>query len=109
MIYGAENRLQAELVLYATGVGFLVSLLYTILTPLRSLLRRRAAALFSGDVLFCVASALITFLFLLDYNSGIVRSYLLAAEAAGFFCSRALFSGAVKIIAKKHKKRLQRR
>lgn len=108
MSYGAVNRLQAELALYALGVGFLIGLLYALFTPLRSALRRRRWALFACDVLFCAAGAVLTFLFLLDYNGGTVRAYLLASEGAGFLLSRAAFSGAVKIIAEKHKKRLQR-
>ena len=108
MIYGEKNRVQAELALYALGVGFLIGLIYVFLSPFRSFLRRRPPALFAGDALYCVAAAFVTFLFLLDYNSGVVRVYLLAAEEAGFLTARAVFSGAMKIIAKKQKKRLQR-
>ena len=108
MSYGILNRLQAELSLYALGTGFMIGLAYVFLTPLRSLLRRRPAALFAGDFVFCVAAALFTFGFLLDYNSGNVRGYLLAAEAAGIMTARAAFSGIEKIITKKHKNPLQR-
>ena len=103
MRYGEPNRIQWELLFCALGAGFLLGLCFAALTPLRAKLRRPAAKA-AADVLFCVFSAFLTFAFLLDYGGGTVRSYLLAAQFAGFFAVRA---AARKIIVKLRKKRLQ--
>ena len=105
MIYGVKNRIQAELLLYALGVGFLTGLLYAPLMVLRAAIRHHAAAVAAEDVLFCAAAAVITFIFLLDDNSGTVRSYLIACETVGFWLARTITA---KIIGKFTKKRLHR-
>ena len=109
MKYGAANRLQLELALYAFGLGFLIGFLSFGLGPLRFLFRRYRCVVIAEDVVFCVVSAVLTFLFLLDYNSGVIRSYLFAMEAAGFFTAKTFLKLTVKIIIKKRKKYLQRR
>ena len=109
MIYGAKNRLQGELALYALGVGFLIGLCYALFRLTAGRFLRRKAALFAADAVFCVIASLVTFLFLLDYNGGTVRMYLLAAEAAGFLTARAAAASVTKIFSKNRKKSLHPR
>lgn len=97
MIYGLRNWVQAELVLYALGAGFWIGLLYAFLMALRAFIRHNAAAVAAEDVLFFTAAAFLTFMFLLDYNYGIVRGYLIASETAGFLLIRG---ATAKIIVK---------
>ena len=100
MRYGLPNRLQWEILFYATGVGFLLGILYAGLMLLRAVVRHWAAVTAVEDVSFCVVSVFLSFIFLLDYNGGTVRIYLLLAEAVGFFAVR---SAAAKIIVKMRK------
>lgn len=100
MKYGEPNRIQWELLLYSLGAGFLLGLCYAMLMLLRAAVRHSAAAVAVEDVLFCVASAFFTFLFLLDYNSGVVRFYLIAAESAGFLAVRTAVGKIIRKIQK---------
>lgn len=104
MRFGDPNLLQPELLFFALGTGFLVGVLYALLMLLRRLIPHGAIALAVEDVLFCAAAAVMTFLFLLDRNSGVVRAYWLATECAGFFCVRI---AAAKIFQKNQKKSCQ--
>ena len=60
MIYGAKNRLQVELALYALGVGFLIGLCYALFRLTAGRFLRRKAALFTADAVFCVIASLVT-------------------------------------------------
>ena len=97
MRYGEANRVQALILFCALGVGFLNGLAYAALMLLRRFVRHSVFAVAAEDVLFCVAAAILSFLFLLDYNCGTVRFYLLLTEFAGFSAVRA---STAKIISK---------
>ena len=97
MRFGTPHRVQVQLVFAAIGAGFLLGLLYALLMLMRALIRHSALAVAAEDILFCLAAAFGTFLFLLDANNGTVRGYLLLSEAAGFWIAR---TAAAKIIAK---------
>ena len=97
MRYGEENLLQVRVLFCALGAGFLLGLLYAVLMLLRRLIRHSAAAVAAEDIIYCVAAAFLTFMFLLDYNRGQVRCYLLLSQLAGFLAVRA---AAAKMIAK---------
>lgn len=101
MRFGEPNRLQPELLFFALGAGVLIGLLYATLMLLRRLIRHGAVAVAVEDVLFCAAGSVLTFIFLLDRNSGVVRFYWLAAECVGFLCVNA---AAAKIFQKNRKK-----
>ncbi len=101
MRYGEANRIQVELVFCALGVGFLLGLVYAALMILRRFLRHSVVAVAAEDVLFCLVSSILTFIFLLDYNSGTVRLYLLLSQFVGFLSVRA---AAAEFIAKSRKK-----
>ena len=100
-MYGLKNAVQAQVVCAALGCGFLNGLLYAALMAARAFIRHHPAAVAAEDVLFCCAAACVTFLFLLDYNYGIVRLYLLAAVLAGFLPVRA---GMAALLRKKTRK-----
>ena len=104
MSYGVKNRLQAEVFLYAFGAGFLIGLLFAGLMALRKLFRHRTGAVIAEDICFCVAAALVTFLFLFDFNSGCVRLNLILSESLGFLCVRWPVA---KILSKISKNNLQ--
>ena len=97
MRYGEPNRLQWEILLYSLGTGFLLGLGYAGLMALRAKVRHSAAATAAEDVIYCVIAAFVTFTFLLAYNDGSVRIYLLLSEAVGWTAVR---NAAAKIILK---------
>lgn len=105
MSYGDKNGLQAQLLFYALGVGFLLGLLYAVQMAFRRLFRHSVILTAVEDVLFCLAAAFITFVFLLEYNNGNVRVYLILSEIVGLLAVR---TAAAKIIVKSPKKGCKR-
>ncbi|MBQ6065693.1 MAG: spore cortex biosynthesis protein YabQ [Clostridia bacterium] len=97
MTYGVRNRLQTEVFLYAFGAGFLIGLFFAVLMLLRKLFRHSTGAVIAEDVCFCVIAALLSFLFLFDFNNGCVRLNLILSEFSGFLCVRI---PAAKILSK---------
>ena len=80
---GIANDWQLISLFLAAGLGFLFGLVFDILRVLRETFRFSAVAVFAQDVLFCVASALVLFFFLLPITGGEVRGYLLCGVLAG--------------------------
>ena len=106
MRYGEPNRIQAEILFCALGVGFILGVMYAGWMLLRVCIRHSATAVAVEDVVYCIAAAIITFLFLMDYNSGAVRFYLLSAECLSFLAVR---TAALKIVSKLQKKTCKKR
>ena len=104
MMYGVKNRLQSELFLYAFGAGFLIGLIYAGLLLLRRLICHHDASIALEDILIFILGAFLSFIFLLDFNNGILRINLILSECLGFLAAHA---AAKKILSKKHKNHLQ--
>ncbi len=77
------------------GMGFLLGMAYEGLRLLRTLLRPPKAAVFLGDVGYCLLCAPAVFLFLLAVADGRLRAAALVGLAAGFFACRATLGCAV--------------
>ena len=83
MIAGYEHAVQVSVLAKAVGMGYILGLLFCFFTFVNAL-SKSTAAVFVRDILFFVLNAGISFLFLLKYNSGVVRFYILAGETIGF-------------------------
>ncbi len=83
MIVGYEHAVQISVFVKAVGLGYLIGLLFCFFSFCNAL-SKGAVAVFVRDVLFFILNAGVSFLFLLKYNSGVVRFYILAGEAMGF-------------------------
>ncbi len=83
MIAGYEHAVQISVLFKAVGMGYLIGLLYCFFSFLNSI-NKNNIAVFIRDILFFVLNAVISFLFLLRYNSGVIRFYILAGEGIGF-------------------------
>lgn len=69
---------------YAIAPGMIIGLIYDITTNASGLLKLSPYACMALDILFMLVAAVVTFIFLLAANFGIIRFYLIAGEAVGF-------------------------
>ncbi len=93
MITGYEHAVQISVLFKAVGVGYLIGILFSFFSFLNSI-SKNSIAVFIRDLLFFIMNAVISFLFLLKYNSGIIRFYILAGESIGFLLFH-LFPGSI--------------
>lgn len=86
--------LQAQTVTFfiSVSVGFLLCLCYDMFKILRMSVKHSTLAFFVEDIIYSVAAAFITFIFLLSQTGGRVRSYILLGELLGFFLFRLTLS-----------------
>lgn len=92
MILGYEHTVSLSVLAKAVGVGYTLGFLYLFFTFGNSLSKGQTVSVFFRDVIYCSAAAVITFIFALKYNAGIVRFYILAGELIGF-CLFFIFPG----------------
>ncbi len=102
MIVGYEHAVQISVLFKAVGLGYLLGFLYGFFSFFNSL-SKSTAAVFIRDILFFVLNAAISFLFLLKYNAGVIRGYIIAGEVIGFSVYHifpgALFEGYIRKIS----------
>ena len=83
MIVGYEHAVQLSVLFKAVGLGYLIGFLFGFFSFFNSV-SKNAIAVFFRDILFFVLSAALSFLFLLKYNAGVIRLYIVAGEFIGF-------------------------
>lgn len=78
--------------LLSIALGFFICAFYDVFRSLRKVGFNSFVATFIADIIFWIASALITFLFLISRTNGEPRGYVLIAALLGFFVFRYIFS-----------------
>lgn len=84
MITGFSQVIQLSVFIKSIGAGFFICLLFCLNTALNAVNGKNSIPVAIRDVLFILSATVITFLFALKYNAGIIRFYILAGEATGF-------------------------
>ena len=69
---------------YSCVLGAGLGLLYDFFRIIRMMINPRNIAVFIQDVIYFIISGIITFLFVLGFNSGEARFYILAGEGIGW-------------------------
>lgn len=82
-MYSFEQSEQVGLFLMSLGVGFILGLIYDILRTVRISFTKGKAFVFIFDVLYFLLFGLITFVFILAFNKGELRFYLIFGEICG--------------------------
>lgn len=77
---------------YALGLGLLLCVYYDVLRAFHKAGFNSAWGVFIGDIIYCITSAFITFLFLLARTNGEIRGYVLTSALIGFVITRLTLS-----------------
>lgn len=75
---------QTRLFAFALGFGFMLGIVYDVFRTLRLIVSDGRGLVFAADVIYFFASAVLTFCFVLVFNDGEMRGYILAGEAIGW-------------------------
>ncbi len=87
MILGTTNNVQLYELFLCGGMGFLLGGCYDVFRLLRACVRN-VVFTFAADIVFCLLSGVIGFLFCLAVTDGIVRLYVLVGFFIGFLAYR---------------------
>ena len=90
-MFGLPSQLPLFLILKSAGVGFLLGLVYLTRKPLTAGREENSAIHIVLDIVFCIISSFVTFLFILDKNYGVIRGYIILSELSGFFILLSMF------------------
>ena len=83
-MFGLLHSVKIFVFLKSIGLGTLLGAVYLLNAGVRYLIPHRAAAVFLEDICFFVLCAVLTFLFLFQYNAGVPRGYVFFGEGIGF-------------------------
>lgn len=75
---------QCLTVIYSLALGIFLGIFYDIFRVLRLLISPKNLSVFIQDVIYFLISGFVTFLFVLIFNYGESRFYILAGEALGW-------------------------
>ncbi len=89
-MFGVAHSFYAFVFLKSVGIGFITGVLWFAFALYRRITGCGKIRTVLLDVLFFVIAAVITFLFLLDINAGVIRFYVFAGEGIGFCLFRFL-------------------
>lgn len=84
MTYILNMGEQSKIFALSLGFGFLIGIFYDVLRLFRLLCSDSKKVFFVFDLVYTVAAAVATFLFLLTVTGGSVRAYVLLGELLGF-------------------------
>lgn len=87
MIIGTENSVQLYELFLCGGMGFLLGGVYDVFRLLRACAHNKIVTV-AADIVFCLLSGLVGFLFCLAVTDGILRVYVLAGFTIGSFAYR---------------------
>ncbi len=87
MIIGTENSVQLYELFLCGGMGFLLGGCYDVFHLLRACVHNKIFTV-AADIVFCLLSGLIGFLFCLAVTDGVLRVYVLVGFLVGFFAYR---------------------
>lgn len=95
-MHRAEAREQLVFLLYSIIVGIALSVLYDLFVLLRRLYPKTPAWLvFIEDIVFCLFSGFVYFVFIFSANLGVARLFSFAGSLLGFFIWRNTFSNVI--------------
>lgn len=97
-MYGLLNSAQYKMLLTSLGAGYCLGFVYQIFKLLRYHFHSFAIVL-TEDIVFFLIFAFISFMFILDVNSGHIRIYILIGEFVGFVINYM----SLKLLSKKNK------
>ncbi len=92
MITGFSHTVQLSVLIKSVGAGFFLGFVFSLFMLLNALYGKNTVIVIIRDIVFFVFAAVFTFMFLLKYNAGTLRFYILAGEGIGF-CLFYLFPG----------------
>lgn len=75
---------QTLIFLYSCLLGITLGFLYDVFRIIRMIINSRSIMIFFQDILYFILSGIITFIFILGFNSGDSRFYILAGEGIGW-------------------------
>lgn len=78
--------------LYSLCLGVILCIFYDVFRAFHKAGFNSPIQVFIGDILYCVAAAFVTFLFLLSRTNGEIRGYVLASALIGFIITRLTLS-----------------
>lgn len=84
MITGFSHLVQISVLVKSIGTGYFLGLTYSVIMLFNAFYGKHIVSVFIRDVLFFISAAFISFLFILKYNGGTLRFYILAGEGIGF-------------------------
>ena len=101
---------QISVVAYALVLGAILGIFYDIFRIIRLLFGARNLGMFIQDIIYFLISGFITFLFVLIFNFGESRFYILAGEALGWCIYHVsvgdvIYSRAKKLVQKAQRKK----
>lgn len=85
MNYGLSSAEQLSDFLSAVGFGFFIAVLYYAIVFIREIIGKKKWLIITQDIIFCIITSFLCFIFMQIYTDGVVRLDLLAASAFGFF------------------------
>lgn len=102
MNYSLPLSQQIVVFVKAAGSGIVIGIIYDLIYTLRVLISEKRKWIVFQDVLFGVIATMVSFFFMVIFNSGIVRFNLVAAQAVGaaafhFTVGRTLSETAISI------------
>ncbi len=83
-MYSVPQSRQLAIFICALGAGFLLGVLYDVIRTLRLSFTKSKTALIIFDTVYFLLCGIISFLFILAFNKGEVRFYILAGEIIGW-------------------------
>lgn len=93
MITGFSHTVQLSVLIKSIGAGFFLGFVFSVFMFLNAFYGKNTIIVLIRDILYFIFAAVFTFMFLLKYNAGTVRFYILAGILMGF-CVFYLFPGA---------------
>lgn len=75
---------QIRLFAFAFGFGFMLGIVYDIFRTLRLIISGGKRVVFVADITYFIAAAVLNFCFVLVFNDGEMRGFILAGEALGW-------------------------
>ncbi len=84
-------RTQFMIFLFSCFLGIVLGLLYDAFRLVRMIINRHNIFIFIQDIIYFLLSAFITFLFVLIFNDGESRFYILAGEGIGWIVYHLTF------------------
>ena len=93
MIYLTDTvSRQVYCFLMSVGVGAVLGCVYDVFKLLHIFLPSKKVVVFVEDVLYWIIAVFVTFIFILTFNSGEIRGFLLIGELCGFIIYYFLMS-----------------
>ncbi len=84
-MFGIAHYYFFSVFIKSIGTGYLIGFVYLLFSVFRKCGGGNTFAVAASDIIFCLVAAVLHFVFLLDANAGVHRSFILAGEAIGFF------------------------